>query len=249
MVSQNSLMIRARTQCLPTQAVIHIAKTGKKNYYAVKAGYTPGIYRTWAECAEQITGYSGAIYKGFSTLDEAQSFMDTENKDARRKTDARNESTSDKTPRHNPQKSADATHDSSPISTPYAFIDGSYNSETGIYGFGGFLVNGQDKYPLQGSGSDTEHMRNVSGEIHGAMLAIKRARELGITRITLFYDYTGIKEWVTGAWVAKKPATQTYRDFMRSCNVDITFEKVAAHTGIEGNEAADQMAKQACGLL
>ena len=44
----------------------------KKNYYAVKKGKIPGIYRTWNACKEQVNGYPGAIYKGFEYLEEAE---------------------------------------------------------------------------------------------------------------------------------------------------------------------------------
>lgn len=49
--------------------------TKKKNYYAVKNGRKPGIYTTWADCQQEIIGFSGAVYKGFETLEEAQEFM------------------------------------------------------------------------------------------------------------------------------------------------------------------------------
>ena len=47
----------------------------KKNYYAVKNGRKPGIYNTWADCQQEIIGFSGAVYKGFETLEEAQEYM------------------------------------------------------------------------------------------------------------------------------------------------------------------------------
>ena len=30
-------------------------------FYAVRAGQSPGIYHSWADCKEQITGFKGAI--------------------------------------------------------------------------------------------------------------------------------------------------------------------------------------------
>ncbi|MCR5213013.1 MAG: ribonuclease H family protein [Eubacterium sp.] len=50
----------------------------KKNYYAVRKGITPGIYKTWPECQKNVMGFPGAIYKGFKTLEEAQAFMDAD---------------------------------------------------------------------------------------------------------------------------------------------------------------------------
>lgn len=46
-----------------------------KRYYAVKVGRIPGIYQTWDEAKAQVNGYSGAIYKSFATLQEADEFM------------------------------------------------------------------------------------------------------------------------------------------------------------------------------
>ena len=45
----------------------------KNNFYAVKQGKNPGIYKTWDECKAQVEGFSGALYKGFSTRKEAES--------------------------------------------------------------------------------------------------------------------------------------------------------------------------------
>lgn len=44
-------------------------------YYAVKKGKHPGIYQTWPECQREVNGFSGAIYKSFSTLAEAQTWL------------------------------------------------------------------------------------------------------------------------------------------------------------------------------
>ena len=34
---------------------------GVQKYYAVRFGKTPGVYRSWSDCQEQITGFRGAI--------------------------------------------------------------------------------------------------------------------------------------------------------------------------------------------
>lgn len=44
-------------------------------FYAVRNGKIPGIYNSWKECQEQTTGFSGAIFKSFTSYDEAQSFI------------------------------------------------------------------------------------------------------------------------------------------------------------------------------
>jgi viroplasmin and RNaseH domain-containing protein len=45
-----------------------------KKYYAVRTGRKTGVFMTWAECQKQVTGFSGAEFKSFSTMEEAQAF-------------------------------------------------------------------------------------------------------------------------------------------------------------------------------
>ena len=47
------------------------------SYYAVKNGMVPGIYQTWEECQAQTSGYKGAEYKKFNSVDEANTYMNT----------------------------------------------------------------------------------------------------------------------------------------------------------------------------
>lgn len=43
--------------------------------YAVRKGKQPGLYFSWIECKEQIEGYSGAEFKSFEDLYEANEFL------------------------------------------------------------------------------------------------------------------------------------------------------------------------------
>lgn len=47
-----------------------------KKYYAVFKGRKTGIFSTWQECEEQITGFSGALYKSFKTRSEAEEALE-----------------------------------------------------------------------------------------------------------------------------------------------------------------------------
>lgn len=44
----------------------------KEKFYVVWKGKRPGIYKTWKECKEAITGFKGAEYKSFPTFDQAK---------------------------------------------------------------------------------------------------------------------------------------------------------------------------------
>ena len=131
--------------------------------------------------------------------------------------------------------------------------DGSFNQETGFFGYGGFLINGDEKYILQGKSNDEDlvSMRNVAGELLGAQSAIQEAMNQGLPEITIFYDYLGIEMWATGEWKRNKQGTQDYYDFIQKAKetIDIHFMKVKGHANIEGNEEADRLAKKAVGIL
>ena len=85
----------------------------------------------------------------------------------------------------------------------------------------------------------------MTGEMLGAMYAVKFAMMNGFVGVEIRYDYEGIEKWVTGAWRAKTELTGKYAAFMREWgrSIELRFTKVTAHSNVYYNELADKMAK------
>ena len=195
----------------------------KKSWYAVRAGRKPGLYRTWEECRKQVIGFGGAAYKGFYTEEEARAFLA-------------------------PAEASPAAHADGEGMTVY--VDGSFMPFLpDRYGYGVvFLHEGKvetaSHFVID---RDSARMRNVAGEVKGAMYAMETCRKRGISHMDLYYDYAGIEKWCTGEWKANLPGTKalkTYYDSVKG-ELSVSFHKVKSHTGVRYNEMADRLAKGA----
>ena len=97
------------------------------------------------------------------------------------------------------------------------------------------LTPAGEEFRKSGSGCDPEgvKIRNVAGEMLGAMNAVQWAKEHEYPAVEIRYDYEGVEKWVTGVWRAKTPLTSKYAAHMQEAaeQIKISFCKVAAHTG------------------
>ena len=193
-----------------------------KKFYAVKVGKVPGVYTSWAECQSSVEHFPGAKYKSFLTEDEAWEFI-------------------------NGKKEDNSNYDG-----VVAYVDGSFDLTTFRYAYGVAIIDGEKEIHLSGVGSDSEmaKMRNVAGEIMGAMAAMQYAKDHELEEIMIVHDYSGLSEWCLKNWKTNLDGTRNFVKFYDevSKSVKIRFQKVKGHSGDKYNDLVDALAKKALGI-
>lgn len=193
-----------------------------KKYYAVRKGHRPGIYTTWPEAQKQVSGYSNAEFKSFPSKEEAENYLNQEKKQIQ----------------HSDEE------------TVIAYVDGSFDKRQQRYSYGVVLLkDDQVLATLNKSDDNPKYVESfqIAGECFGCLNAIKWAKNHNYKKVIIHFDYLGIEMWALGKWRANKAVSQDYVHFYTKLAKDITVEfvKVKAHTGVEFNELADQLAKDA----
>lgn len=212
-----------------------------KKYYAVKKGKITGVFKSWDECKASVDGFPGADYKGFPTLQEACAYAgvrceELAPNDGRGQEDI-------------PPDNKSAQEDIPKEGTLLAYVDGSYDDSLKKYAFGCvFILPDGRIYTEYGNGDNPQSLqhRNVTGEMLGAMYAVKVAMLNGYRQLEIRYDYEGIEKWVTGVWRSRTELTQKYAQAMRGWlkDIKVIFTKVPAHSSVKYNEVADRTAKK-----
>lgn len=204
-------------------------------YYAVYRGKSgaPKIFTSWDECKKEVIGFKGAIYKSFTNEKDAISFiaLNSEGKIN--------------------EKCSETEESEKGL---FIYVDGSFAVDKGNYSYGLVAVNdGEIIYKDKGQGDDKEAipLRNVSGEVLGAKMAVEFAIKNGFNEVTIAYDYQGVESWALGTWKRNNKITAEYNDFMQNKmkQIKVKFKKIKGHSGNKYNDLADKLAKEALGIV
>lgn len=196
-------------------------------YYAVKEGRERGVFDTWTKCQEATKGFPNAVFKSFSSEEEAKAFL--EDKDLW----------------------DDIVSKDIVDGFIVAFCDGSFDKEMNRYSYGVVLIDSEKKEStLCGYGSNEKYVstKNIIGEVFGSINAMDWAVSNGYEKIKIYHDYEGISKWISGEWEAKSDVAKTYTSIYKAKFegvLEVVFEHVKGHSNNKYNDKADEIAKSA----
>lgn len=222
-----------------------------KKYYVVWRGREVGVFNTWAKCKAQTDSFSGAKYKSYPSLDEAESAFGAESKN-KQVTDSEitNKNKKKKSISLSQQQINDMPFDVK-IFTDGACVPNPGEAGTGLVAYENNTLSELWYGLYQSFGT------NNTAELHGLNQALLLAREKLLSGFTIGifcdskYSIDCITKWAKG-WEKKswsksgdeiknldiiKPAYTLYKEISSK----ITIHHVNGHVGIEGNELADRM--------
>lgn len=125
------------------------------------------------------------------------------------------------------------------------YVDGSFTPDYPKAGWGFVVVDGDKEiYHMSGHTAFDAESRNIDGEVMASYQAMKWLHENDKNAV-ICHDYEGVARWAKGEWQAKSSIAKQYVSAIRPYVHRVTFEKVAAHTGVKWNEFVDKLAKDA----
>lgn len=208
--------------------ILHLMK-----YYAVKKGRSTGVFASWTECSKNVTGFKGAEFKSFTSLKEAQDFINL------------------KCTEHEPEIQKELV----------IYTDGacrSNGSPKAVAGYGVYYGDNDTRNisrkllgPIQ---------TNNRAELMAVIEALNSLDS--ISKATIFTDstyvekglYSWISNWKKNNWKTSTGNTVLNQDLWkildecRRLKPLVKIKHVKAHSGIIGNEMADRLAVAGCFL-
>lgn len=223
-----------------------------KKYYVVWKGRETGIFTTWAQCKLLVDGFTGARFKSFPTLDEAEAAF---GKNSTLKAPKIKAKIVKKASKLKSVPLSQEQIDAMPFDVKI-FTDGACDPNPGEAGTG-LAVYKNNKLNELWYGLYQSFGTNNTAELHGLHQALMLAKEklLQGNTVGIFcdskYSIDSITKWAKGweskGWIKSggeiknldiiKPMYVLYQEIASQ----ITIHHVNGHVGIEGNELADRM--------
>lgn len=231
-----------------------MANKRSNRFYAVRRGLKPGIYPTWEECERQIAGFSGAAYKSFSTRAEAEQYMDGPLESPSEKLQPSRASSS---PEHHPE-TLESENRIATAKHVIIYTDGACTGNPGPGGYGVVMNYGLHRKELSGGFRLTTNNRM---EILGCIVGLSTLKEP--CDVTLYSDSRYVIDAISKSWAInwkkrgwkRKGENGELKDALNSdlwqqmldlCDKHrIHFVWVRGHSGNEGNERCDELARAA----
>lgn len=207
-----------------------------KKIYAIKEGFdsqnnikvVDKIVYSWDECLKYVKGVKGAKYKSFTSMEDVEEYLNMGSGFLKKGVDEY------------------------PLDKVQAYIDGSYNAASEKYSYGMVVVKEDVILHIENGASEdnsSKDIRQIAGELKGAIKALEYARDNGIKELILIHDYVGVCYHATGFWERKEESSKKYYadfNYLTEANgIKVTFVKVDSHTGDLFNEMVDEFAKKA----
>lgn len=207
-----------------------------KKIYAIKEGFdsqnnikvVDKIVYSWDECLKYVKGVKGAKYKSFTSMEDVEEYLNMGSGFLKKGVDEY------------------------PLDKVQAYIDGSYNTASEKYSYGMVVVKEDVILHIENGASEdnsSKDIRQIAGELKGAIKALEYARDNGIKELILIHDYVGVCYHATGFWERKEESSKKYYadfNYLTETNgIKVTFVKVDSHTGDLFNEIVDEFAKKA----
>ena len=209
-----------------------------KKFYAVKRGRKTGLYTVWAECAAQVKGFQGAVYKGFMTEEEARAWLGG--------VDARAEQ---------PRAAAEMAAPSAPDADYIIHTDGSCLRNPGGAGGWAAVIETAATGAVEEKSGGAPETTNNRMELTAALMALTAVPEGA--RVALYTDSQYLKNAFTKFWLpAWKKRGWKKADGEPVLNQDlwvqldaafaarqVQFHWVKGHAGNPRNERCDVLAR------
>lgn len=218
-----------------------------QKFYAVAKGRKPGIYTRWfgeAGAQAQVSGFPGAVYKGFLTREEAEAFLKNPPNRWKRKSSGGNISAA--------KASRDAGERLPDADRVIIYTDGGALGNPGPGGYGVVVVEDGATREFSGGFRLTTNNRM---ELTACIVGLRALEKP--SAVTLYSDSKYVVDGITKGWARRWRSngwmrTRTDRavnpdlwaKLLDLCEKhDVEFRWVKGHAGNAGNERCDQLVR------